>query len=115
MSSKFQLPSQLKAVPQELPQVAPEDLREFLAGAKDHRSSPEALPWDKFDPEALPRHNVSVRLNDYYMAMLKYLAKELDISQQKVMNRILRPQIEQQARALSSELSDSVKFFNKIY
>lgn len=44
MSSKFQLPSQLKAVPQELPQVAPDELREFLAGAKDHRSSPEALP-----------------------------------------------------------------------
>lgn len=100
MSSKFQLPSQLKAVPQELPQVAPDELREFLAGAKDHRSSPEALPWDKFDPEALPRHNVSVRLNDYYMAMLKYLAKQSDVSQHKIISRILIPGLQQQTREI---------------
>lgn len=101
MSSKFKLPTQLKSVVQELPPVDPDALREFTAGAKDHRTGQEALPWEKFDPEEQPRYNVSVRLNDYHMAMLKYLAKQMDVSQQKVMSRILRPQIEAKAREIS--------------
>ena len=101
MSSKFKLPTPLKPVVQELPPVDPDALREFTAGAKDHRAGREALPWEKFDPEEQPRYNVSVRLNDYHLAMLKYLAREMDISQQKVMNRILRPQIEAKAREIS--------------
>jgi len=101
--SKFQLPTQLKSVPQpDLPPVAQEDLRQFLAGAKEHRSGQDALPWEKFDPEEPPKYNVSVRLNDYHLAMLRYLAQQMDVSQQKVMNRILRPQIEQQALKLSA-------------
>ena len=104
MSSKFQLPTQLKSVPQQdLPPVAQEDLRQFLAGAKEHRSGQDALPWEKFDPEEQPRYNVSVRLNNYHMAMLKYLAKQMDVSQQKVMSRILRPRIEEKALELSAE------------
>jgi hypothetical protein len=39
----------------------------------------------------LPRHNVSVRLNDYQLEILRYLAQQADVSQQKVLNRILIP------------------------
>jgi hypothetical protein len=70
------------------------DLRQFAAGAKEHRTDQGPPPWEKLDPEDAPRHNVSVRLNDYQLEMLRYLAKQADISQQKILNRILIPAIE---------------------
>lgn len=97
--SRFSLPKTNPA-PEDPPQVNPDALREFAAGAKDHRADQGPLPWEKFDPEALPKHNVSVRLNDYQLAMLQYVAKQLDVSQQKILNRILIPAIEQKAGEL---------------
>ncbi len=82
------------------PKVDPDALREFAAGAKEHRTDQELPPWEDHEPDALPRHNVSVRLNDYQLAMLRYLAKRNDVSQQKVLNRILIPAIEEQAKEL---------------
>jgi hypothetical protein len=82
----FKLPA-----PQEQPKVDPDALRQFAAGAKDHRTDQEPPPWEAHDPKALPRHNVSVRLNDYQLEVLRYLAQQADVSQQKVLNRILIP------------------------
>jgi hypothetical protein len=36
----------------------------------------EQRPWEEHDPKAPPRHNVSVRLNDYHLAMLQYVAMD---------------------------------------
>lgn len=94
--SRFRLP----ADPDEHP-VDPDALRAFAAGAKEHRVTTEPPPWEGLDPQALPRHNVSVRLNDYQIEMLRFLAKHADLSQQKVLNRILIPAIEQQAKELT--------------
>jgi len=77
--------------------VDPTDLREFASGAKEHRTNQGPPPWEKHDPEAVPRHNVSVRLNDYHLEMLRYLAKDADTSQQKIMKKILLPAIEEAA------------------
>lgn len=96
--SRFSLPTAAKTIVEDLPPVDPDALREFAAGAKDHRADQEPLPWDKFQPDALPKHNVSVRLNDYQLTMLQYLAKRSGFSQQKVLNRILIPAIEAQAK-----------------
>jgi len=90
--SRFSLPKD------EEPKVDPDALRQFAAGAKEHRTDEEPPPWEKHDPKALPRHNVSVRLNDYQIEMLRYLATRSDVSQQKVLHRILIPAIEEQAK-----------------
>jgi len=81
------------------PPVDPDTLREFAAGAKDHRTDQPPPPWEAFDPGAPPKYNASVRLNDYQLAMLRYLAERRDVSQQKILNRILIPALEQQAQA----------------
>ncbi len=96
MSSRFQLPGTAdKDLP---PAVDPDVLRKFAEGAKDHRTDQPPPPWEGFDPTAVPKHNASVRLNDYQQAMLRYLAERSGVSQQKVLNRILIPALEKQAK-----------------
>lgn len=89
--SKFSLPKDDEN------KVSPADLRQFAAGAKDHRVHKGPPPWDQFDPNDVPRHNVSVRLNDYHLAMLRWLAEDADVSQQKILKKVLVPAIEEQA------------------
>ena len=96
--SRFSLPTATKTPADALPNVNPDTLREFAAGAKEHRATQEPLPWEKFDPDAPPRHNVSVRLNDYQLAVLQYLEKKADASQQKILNRILVPALAHQVK-----------------
>lgn len=95
--SRFNLPT---AKVQEEPKIDPDALREFAAGAKEHSTAKKPPPWDAHDPDEVPKHNVSVRLNDYQLAMLRYIAQQTDVSQQKVLNRILIPAIEEKARTL---------------
>lgn len=99
--SRFSLGTATTNAPEEkLPEVDPDALRQFASGAKEHRTAQEERPWEAHDPDELPKHNVSVRLNDYQLAMLRYVAQRSDVSQQKVLNRILIPAIEEKARAL---------------
>ena len=88
--SKFALPKDDES------KVDPDALREFAAGAKKHRTKGDASPWEKYDPEDSPRNNVSVRLNDYQLEMLRYLARREDTSQQKILKKILIPAIKEQ-------------------
>jgi hypothetical protein len=92
MMNRFSLPKD------EEPQVDSDQLREFAAGAKEHRTQQEPPPWEKYDPEELPKYNVSVRLNDYHMAILRHVAKLEDRSQQKILRGILVPALEEQVR-----------------
>jgi len=87
MSSRFSLPKK-----EDSPRADPDAVRSFAAAAK-HRD--QTRPWEKHDPEALPRYNVAVRVNDYHLEMLRFLAKHDDVSQQKVLNRILVPILEE--------------------
>ena len=82
------------------PKVDQDALRQFASGAKEHRTAQEPPSWDKYDPEEAPRHNVSIRLNDYHLEMLRYLAKQADTSQQKVLRKVVVPAIEQLAEDL---------------
>lgn len=52
---------------------------------------------EPFDPTAKPRYNVAIRLNDYQLAMLRYLAEARDISQHKLLQRHLIPILKQLA------------------
>lgn len=92
--SGFSLPKPDRA---SAPPVDQDALRQFTAGAKSHRTSEEAPPWEQYPADAIPKHNVSVRLNDHQLAQLRFLAQAQDTSQQKILNRILIPAIEAQA------------------
>lgn len=84
--------------------VDPQALEAFAAGARERRGAEEEPPpWEGQDPEALPRYNVSIRLNDYHMAMLRYLAQTLDISQQKLLRGCVLPAVEVKAKEVFEE------------
>jgi hypothetical protein len=95
MNGHFSLPKD------EEPQVDPDALQEFAAGAKEHRTKQEPPPWEKFDPDELPKYNVSVRLNDYHMAILRHLASLEDRSQQKILRSILVPALDEKAEEIA--------------
>jgi hypothetical protein len=91
--TKFSFPKPQKDAEPEL-KVNPGELQAFAAGARDRLGQ---RPWDEHDPKAPPRHNVSVRLNDYHLAMLQYVAETMDTSQQRVLRKQLIPTIETMA------------------
>lgn len=80
------------------PEVDPAALEAFAAGAKDRQVAEGQLPpWEQFDPRDKPRYNVAIRLNDYQLAMLRYLAEARDTSQHKLLQRHLMPILKQLA------------------
>jgi hypothetical protein len=83
-----------------VPDVDPDELRQFAEGAKDHRTSKEPPPWDAYTKEGKARSNTTLRLNERHFAMLRYIAEKEDISQHKVLLRLLLPMIEQKAKEL---------------
>jgi hypothetical protein len=91
MSGKFSFPDPKRDMTADLT-IDTDKLEAFAAGAKERKR-----PWDKYDPKALPKHNVSVRLNDYHLEMLRYLAEDMDMSQQKILRKHIVPVIEQLA------------------
>jgi hypothetical protein len=94
--SKFSFP---KKETEEV-KVDPAALEAFAAGAKEHQ---EPRLWAQHDPKAPPRHNVSVRLNDYHLEMLRYVAEVLDTSQHKLLRKHLVPVIERLAEEMYAE------------
>lgn len=89
--SRFKLPQDDLSKSKE-----PKGLQEFAAGAQEHAT--KLHPWDQYDPEELPRYNVSVRLNAYHLEMLRYLSKAADRSQSKILRDILIPELERRAK-----------------
>ncbi|MBK8754795.1 hypothetical protein [Candidatus Contendibacter odensensis] len=80
------------------PEIDPTALEAFAAGAKERRIADEELPpWESFDPSDKPRYNVAIRLNDYQLAMMRYLAEARDTSQHKLLQRHLIPILKQLA------------------
>ena len=95
--AKFTLrnPDPTSAVETEIDPVA---LEAFAAGAKSRQvAEGELPPWGSFDPKDKPRYNVAIRLNDYQLAMLRYLAEARDTSQHKLLQRHLIPILKQLA------------------
>ena len=76
--------------------VDPDQLRAFTAGAATH-SGDDPMPWEQHDPEAKPKHNVSIRVNDYHLELLRYAAQVADQSQGKVLRELVIPELEKLA------------------
>lgn len=94
MSGKFSFPDPKRDIKADLT-IDTDQLEAFAANAKERKGGHR--PWDKHNPKALPKHNVSVRLNDYHLTMLQYVAEAMDTSQQKVLRKQLIPTIETMA------------------
>jgi hypothetical protein len=102
--SKFSLPTRKEKDDKKgpLPAVDVAALEAFAAGAREKSLEIEAAErsWSKFDPKDAPKYNVSVRLNDYHLEMLRYVAEVQDTSQQRILRKQLIPLIERLAEDL---------------
>ena len=56
-----------------------------------------APPWETLDKKAVPRITFNLRLNDYQLTLLRWLADQRDESMQKLAKRLLIPALEQLA------------------
>lgn len=78
--------------------IDPAALEAFAAGAKERQTADGNLPpWEAFDPNDKPRYNVAIRLNDYQLAMLRYLAEARETSQHRLLQKHLMPILKQLA------------------
>ena len=95
--AKFTL-HQPNSTPALEPEIDPAALEAFAAGARERRvAEGELPPWERFDPSDKPRYNVAIRLNDYQLTMLRYLAEARDTSQHKLLQKHLIPILKQLA------------------
>ena len=72
------------------------------AGGDDPRLD---RPWEALDKKAVPRTTFNLRLNDYQLTLLRWLAEQRDESMQKLAKRLLIPALEQLAAERSPERS----------
>jgi hypothetical protein len=82
-----------------------EPLRRAMATAEpEPKAESTDKPWDGFSKKDKPAHNVTVRLNEHYMARLRYLAEQNeDLSMQQILRKMLLPELEKRtSEAVSS-------------
>ena len=90
---RFHLPKEKKVLA-----VAPEKIAAFVQGTL-HKGNPE-VSWGGLDPKAKPTSGINLRLNDYQIALLRFVAKHEDRSQQQVTKRMLIPALEARAQEI---------------
>ena len=84
-----------------MPAVAPEKIAAFVQGPP-HEGDPE-LPWVGLNPKAKPTSGINLRLNEYQLALLRFVAKHEDRSQQRVTKRMLIPALEARVQEIADE------------
>ena len=90
---RFQLPKENK-----VSAVDPEKVAAFVQGTL--RGESLDLPWGGLDPKAKPTSGINLRLNEYQLALLRFVAKHEDRSQQQVTKRMLVPSLEARAQEI---------------
>jgi hypothetical protein len=66
----------------------------FITAANEGPSDASERPWQAFEKKAVPRTTFNLRLNDYELALLRWLAAQREESMQKVAKRVLIPALE---------------------
>ena len=84
------------------PSASPAGADAFIEAAHEVRAGAAGRPWQSFEKKAVPRTTFNLRLNDYELTLLRWLAEQRDESMQKVAKRVLIPALEQLAEHLSS-------------
>ena len=90
---RFQLPKENK-----VSAVDPEKVAAFVRGTL--RGGSPDLPWGSLDPKAKPTSGINLRLNEYQLALLRFVAEHEDRSQQQVTKRMLVPSLEARAQEI---------------
>lgn len=73
----------------------------FIEAANTAQPSAAGRPWEAFEKKAVPRTTFNLRLNDYELSLLRWLAEQRDESMQKVAKRVLIPALEQLAERMT--------------
>lgn len=100
--AKFQLFGKRASTGQPRPGATPPEvdlaaLAAFAAGARQPLGpllDPDTPPWAGHDPKAPATLTLSLRVNAYHLALIRHLAEREDLSQNKLLRRILLPEIE---------------------
>ena len=66
----------------------------FIEAANAVRHTTTERPWQAFEKKAVPRTTFNLRLNDYELSLLRWLAEQREESMQKVAKRVLIPALE---------------------
>lgn len=72
---------------------SPPDTRVLEASLAD----PDSSVWSCFDRHAPAKVTLSIRVNDYHLAMIRHLTDTQDTTQNLLLRRLLLPEIEQLA------------------
>lgn len=88
------LRDRVKGQREELPSASKAGADAFIEAANEGLSDATARPWQAFEKKAVPRTTFNLRLNDYELALLRWLAEQRDESMQKVAKRVLIPALE---------------------
>ena len=92
----FQLPDETTP-----PAVAdPGRVAAFVQGALRETPGP---PRAGLDPKAKPTSGINLRLNEYQITLLRYVAEHDGLSQQQTTRRILIPVLEARAREIADD------------
>ncbi len=75
----------------------------FITAANAVPSDPAGPPWEGLEKKAVPRTTFNLRLNEYELALLRWLAEQREESMQKVAKRVLIPALEQLANGMLPE------------
>ena len=73
----------------ELPSTSTAGADAFIEAANEGRSDTTERPWEAFEKKAVPRTTFNLRLNDYELSLLRWLAEQREESMQKVAKRVL--------------------------
>ncbi len=74
----------------------------FIEAVNAEDGEASRRPWEELDKKAVPRTTFNLRLNDYELTLLRWLAEHRDESMQKIAKRTLIPALEQLAKEASS-------------
>jgi hypothetical protein len=66
----------------------------FIEAANEGQNDVTERPWQAFEKRAIPRTTFNLRLNDYELSLLRWLAEQREESMQKVAKRVLIPALE---------------------
>ena len=107
--SKFTLPFS-KAANKPGPRVPDVDLSALEAFASGARAvetkltDPDQPAWSSLDKTAPPKNTLSIRVNDYHLAMIRHVAEVQDTTQNRLLRRLLLPEIERLAASSSRQV-----------
>ena len=75
----------------DVPSVDSEKVKAFTKGASDKIVEQDSInyPWLKFDPKAKPTSGINLRLNNYQLSLIRFIAEREDRSQQYIIKKIL--------------------------